>query len=494
MAGGIGESFRSFWHAMTSNDRHASFDSPHRSLNNRPLSQGVGRNPGLTSVTSPTEGSLPYGDHDNRSTVALDPNGYGPRSSLNGSATSPSVPYTPGMRSSLIGGPNGDNQSGAGGIALQDFGADGMPPAPPVSHSWRRIAVWMEENYPELYDQLCTPASFNDISELEYSLDCTLPQDIRESWSIYDGQERGGRPTGVIFGCMLMDCEEILDEWRTWRVVENDILGASQNRRDSEPTGEAGPSSGAKPSNRTSDLLARQDCQPAGACQKAYAHAGWIPLARDWGGNYICVDLAPGPSGIWGQIILAGRDYDCKYVVAKSWAHFLAMVADDLQSPHWYVVEDSGDLKLKDPRAPRSEPSYPEILRVRNERKYGRKRFPRPNSRPGSQPGSQPGSPRLSAMPNGARRSGLTRPPKQDQNLSDNHLKPPSKKSQKAQLRSVTEEPTVPENAHTPRPKAAESTPDLLQDEDARDVVEEMAEVRLDDDDAKKKDVMGKES
>lgn len=477
---------------MTSNDRHANHDSPHRTFNDgrRPLSMGVGRNPGLTSVTSPGEGGHPYSDHDNRSTVALDPNGYGPRSSMNGSATSPSIPYTPGMRSSVIGGPSGDGSSGAGGIALQDFGSDGMPPAPPVSHSWKRINGWMEENYPELFDQLCTPASFNDMNELEYSLDCTLPQDIRESWMIHDGQERGGRPTGAIFGSMLMDCEEILDEWKNWRIVEHDVLGAPSAQSNPEPSSEAGPSSAAKaPTNRATDLLARQDCQPADSCQKAYTHAGWIPLVRDWGGNYLCVDLAPGPNGVWGQIIIAGRDYDCKYVVAKSWAHFLAMVADDLQSPHWYVVEESGELKLRDPRAPRSEPNYLEILRVRNERKYGRKRFSRlpgsrPGSQPGSQPGSAPGSPRLSAMPNGARKSGLMRPPKAaDSSMSENHLKPPSKKAAKA-LRSVSEEPTASTSANT---KADESTPNLLEDTDEpSSATQGMSEIKLDDDEPAK--------
>jgi cell wall assembly regulator SMI1 len=31
---------------------------------------------------------------------------------------------------------------------------------------------------------------------------------------VHDGQERGGLPTGVIFSAMLLDCEEIVQEWR----------------------------------------------------------------------------------------------------------------------------------------------------------------------------------------------------------------------------------------------------------------------------------------
>lgn len=149
------------------------------------------------------------------------------------------------------------------------------------------------------------------------------------------------------------------------------------------------------------------------------------------------------------------------------------MVSDDMASPNWYVDEDSNDLKLKDPRAPRSEPSYMDILRVRNERKYGRKRFPRgrPNSLPGSKPGSAPGSPRLSAAPSGSsqRAGGLTRPAKEPSNLSNNHLKPPSKKAAKAALRSVSEEPR------------AKNSENLLDDQTAAEPSGALADLKLDD-------------
>jgi cell wall assembly regulator SMI1 len=418
---------------MTSNDRHANHDSPHRSFSgtHQPLpGGGVGRNPPLHSVISSGSQSnlnLSYSDEDNRSTTALHTDGYSQRTPADGVPATGA--YTPGSRSASVA--NGATDPGASGIALQDFGADGMPPAPPVVHSWGRIDKWAEENFPELMDQLCTPASTNDLNELEYSMDCTLPMDVRESLMIHDGQERGGRPTGLIFGAMLMDCEEIYDEWKNWRVVEQEYMSSPSDKK-AVACDEAGPSNvqAHAPLGRR-DLQARQDCQPEDSVQKVYAHPGWIPVVRDWGGNYIAVDLAPGPKGTWGQVILFGRDYDCKFVVSKSWSHFLAMVADDMQSPHWHVDEDSQELKLKDPKAPRSEPSYMEILRVRNERKFGRRRI----LRPGSKPGSAPGSPHLNGS---APRGGLTRPQKAPDNMDNNHLKPPKKSSKP--LRSVTEE------------------------------------------------------
>jgi cell wall assembly regulator SMI1 len=305
-----------------------------------------------------------------------------------------------------------------GEIQLQHF-RDGLPPPPPVGHSWRRIDRWAEDNYTELYDQLAEGATVNDLNELEYMLDCSLPADVRDSWQIHDGQERGGLPTGIIFGCMLLDCEEIVQEWQQWRKVNQDFLsdhirvpppslarpdvvGASSSssaasaslpppsqhqQQHSTATKTTATSADSRSSSHShhsrkplwrQELLARQDSQPPGAVRKAYAHPGWIPLARDWGGNNIAVDLAPGPAGTWGQVIVFGRDFDCKYVVSRSWAHFLAMVADDLEGDKWFVDDDTQELKLRaPPPLAAQDPGYLEVLRWRMDEKYGGRKGPR---------------------------------------------------------------------------------------------------------------------
>jgi cell wall assembly regulator SMI1 len=272
-------------------------------------------------------------------------------------------------------------------IQMTNF-ADGLPPPPPVTHSWRRIERWMEDNYGELGDNLCEGCTQNDVNELELELDCSLPLDVRDSLQIHDGQERGGRPAGVIFGCMLLDCEEIVEEWSNWRAVNEQYL-ANQPNSTHTPTVPAktfaGPSSSTSPSipavqtSQTSgvwkeELLGKQESQPPGAVQKAYAHRSWIPLVRDWGGNCLAVDLAPGPTGKWGQVIIIGRDYDCKFVVARSWAAFLANFADDLCSgDKVHVDEESGELKFQLFKKQGVEPPYLEILRWRCDQKHGRR-------------------------------------------------------------------------------------------------------------------------
>ncbi|KAJ9143737.1 Glucan synthesis regulatory protein [Pleurostoma richardsiae] len=408
MANSISSVFRSFWHTMTSYDRHSTPDSPYRSGAHVRLSQG-GRVGVLTSVATASESradiTSPY--MDDTAARFSESAANGGSTSYQGAAVSPAPPmspgfsgqpYSPGMRSHIARSSTNDGfetQSPAGEIPMQSF-QDGLPPPPPPAHSWERIDAWAEENYPELYDQLSEGCTVNDLNELEHQLDCSLPMDVRESLQVHDGQECGGIPTGIIFSSMLLDCEEIVLEWNQWRRVNQEILLDTTVVKPAVPTkvhgasseassSKAAPSPPVSPSNPMwrQDLQNRQDSVPPNAVRKAYAHPAWIPLVRDWGGNNLAVDLAPGPAGQWGQVIIFGRDYDTKYVVARSWAHFLAIVADDLNSGKWYIDEDTNELKLREFKAARVEPGYLDILRWRADQKYGRRGPKRRSMGPG---------------------------------------------------------------------------------------------------------------
>ncbi|KAL9125264.1 MAG: hypothetical protein Q9217_005512 [Psora testacea] len=384
-----------------------------------PLNQS--RHAPLTSIAtsaidSRADLSSPYGeDPSSQFTPGLQ-NGSAPAPGTPGAVEmiSPSSPpYSPGMRSNAaLQRPQSKENNPLdnitpGEIQMQSF-QEGLPPPPPVQHSWKKIDRWAEENYEELYDQLSEGATQNDVNELEHELDCSLPMEVRESLQIHDGQERGGRPTGIIFGCMLLDCEEIVQEWKNWRVVNEEYLTSPSNNRTQLPPkafrGASSSSANAFSQQQSThplwrqQLLDRQDSQPPRAVQKAYAHPGWIPLARDWGGNNLAVDLSPGPMGKWGQIIIFGRDYDCKYVVARSWAAFLAMVAADLQSGKWFVDDETQELKLREFKTTTVEPAYLDVLRWRMDQKYGRKG---PRRRPGPGPGS-PGHSNATGSPYGS--------------------------------------------------------------------------------------------
>ncbi|KAG5355749.1 KNR4/SMI1-like protein [Yarrowia sp. B02] len=389
-----------FIHSVTTPDRYASqqrsskasqnasSNSQHRPLYNNDENQSEmyqassSYTGGYTNSPSASSSNLAGGAAVDRA------NPYSSRnnSTTNFSASSTSVnkaPYAPGSRSSAIG-----NNDPAGvtrdSHEMQEY-VDGQPPAPSVSLSWERIDKWADEHYPELNDQLCYPATASDLNELEADLDCSLPLDVRDSCLIHDGQEKFGRPSGIIFGITLLDLETIAEEWYSWKKAAIRINREIARATGQPPNKQGGifinPNAGSPGSSapgspvasvarqkNISSWLASQDSVPEGAVQLVYAHPGWIPLANDRAGNNIAVDLAPGKKGKWGQVILFGREFDRKYVVAQSWAHFLAMVADDFDRGNWEVDHDTEELWFKTDRG--TFVSYFTVLKTRVERQF----------------------------------------------------------------------------------------------------------------------------
>jgi hypothetical protein len=138
-----------------------------------------------------------------------------------------------------------------------------------------------------------------------------------------------------------------------------------------------------------------------------------------------------------------GRDYDTKYVVARSWGAFLAVVADDLNSGKWYVDEETNELKLREFKETRVEPSYFSILRWRMDQKHGRRAAQRKSmapSKPGSPLGSRSASPY--GEPNGETRGRTLQRPTGASPLASPMR--PAQYSKATPLSRVTEESGVP--------------------------------------------------
>lgn len=382
-------SVQNFFQSVTTNDRYADIHSNSSdTYGRRTMSGGFGPNAPLTADdgSDPARGGHnPYGSYSSN------------HSSRNGSSTNLAsgsnsslnrVPYTPGMRSAQTNSAGGSQ--GHSGIPLQDYN-DGAPPPPPPSLSWKRIDRYLELAYPELADQLEDPVTIKDLNEFESDLGFSLPNDVRDSFLVHDGQERGSKPTGAIFGITLLDLEAVAAEWENWKntaiKVGNLAKAAQANKSqqqsqfnrggpssDQSPPGPSNRHPGSKPSPirgaRNLTWLDYQESIPEGAIQKVYAHPAWIPLATDYLGNNIAVDLAPGPNGKWGQVILFGREFDRKFVVASSWAAFLMLFADDLENGR-HLVEDETEDGVFLFRAPNGITiPYFDVLKSKTERKY----------------------------------------------------------------------------------------------------------------------------
>ncbi|KAG7925958.1 hypothetical protein KL925_003720 [Ogataea polymorpha] len=316
---GFLKGIQGFFHSITTNDHYASYDASE--------SANLGAAPGHESSQS-------ISMLDNTSSTSLAQNSRSARNST----TSRPVQYRPGMRSQL----NGND------IQMQDY-IEGQPPLPSVASVWDRLDKWMEREFPELGDDMENGATVNDLNAFEKDLNISLPFDVRESYQIHDGQLTLGKKRGLIYGYPLLDLESIAAEVNIWRKVgdrlqrtteyftSEQILLESQNKSD-------GSSHFQQQKAKHFHFLDSQKSVPKGAVQEVYYHNQWIPLVKDNEGNNIALDLAPGPRGRWGQIILFGRDFDTKFVVASCFTEFLLNLADDLEDGKFYIDEMDEDL------------------------------------------------------------------------------------------------------------------------------------------------------
>jgi len=64
----------------------------------------------------------------------------------------------------------------------------------------------------------------------------------------------------------------------------------------------------------------------------------WIPLAYDWGGNYIGIDMDPPKGGKLGQVILYGPDEEERRVLGSCIGGFFDRLSE-LEIHDW-VIED----------------------------------------------------------------------------------------------------------------------------------------------------------
>ncbi|MFC4006273.1 SMI1/KNR4 family protein [Nonomuraea purpurea] len=145
-------------------------------------------------------------------------------------------------------------------------------------HHYRRLMAQIlgyEEELPE-------PVSEEDLAAVEERLGVVLPPDLRALYGIADGDgdlvnalfdRKGWLPLSELGG---QDDEwlDIAQEWQyePWRQTVF-------------------------------------DAQPPNTVRRSPLRPGWIRFAFDTGGNWLAVDLDPGPNGRPGQVIKVGVDY-----------------------------------------------------------------------------------------------------------------------------------------------------------------------------------------
>lgn len=177
-----------------------------------------------------------------------------------------------------------------------------------VGECGSRIEKAISTHKRKLLASLRDAASPKALQVLEIAIGGPLPEDLKASLLVHDGQDI---KTGIPLvppvrrgegGYRLMAIEEIGDHWRMWKELSD------------------------KGEFRKLRCSADKEIQGGAWWQK-----GWIPLADNGAGDFLCVDLCPSGTGTHGQIITMYHDSPRRERLAASYREWLEELAETIE-------------------------------------------------------------------------------------------------------------------------------------------------------------------
>lgn len=165
---------------------------------------------------------------------------------------------------------------------------------------WPRVEAWLRAAAPAIAGKLRPPADDAVLAGVEAQLGRALPEELKLLLRIHDG---GREACG---GLDLLDAESIVTAYR-----------------------------------RVGEYASEVDVpHHLHGVMKANAAAGWIPFAGSVGGDYLCIDLDPGPAGTVGQVFGWNHDDHVDPPMAPSLTAWLARIATCVEAGE--IVYDAG--------------------------------------------------------------------------------------------------------------------------------------------------------
>ena len=181
---------------------------------------------------------------------------------------------------------------------------------------WNRIETWLAIHAPEILDSLQPGATTQAINKAEAFLASKLPEDVKASYRLHNGQSESGH--GLIDAWEFLSLERMRDEWQIWK----DLL-------------DAGEFDGTKSA-------------PVGSIQSDWWNPNRIPLTYSGSGDHHCLDLDPAPGGQVGQIIIMWHDGEHREVIASSFKDWLRQFATDLEGGKYIFSKEACGLVAVD--------------------------------------------------------------------------------------------------------------------------------------------------
>ncbi|EEL82075.1 Rab [Bacillus cereus AH1271] len=153
------------------------------------------------------------------------------------------------------------------------------------------------------------PATIEEIQDAENEMGIAFPDELRTLYLAHNGEDKSG--PGLFFGLPFLSLNQVLDEWRIWkRIEEDDFLNF--------------------------DAFSI----PAECIKERYVNHNWIPISKDYGGNNIGIDVDPDQKGKVGQVINFGRDEEVKYVIANRISDLLLFILQTLKVKKFTIHQE----------------------------------------------------------------------------------------------------------------------------------------------------------
>jgi cell wall assembly regulator SMI1 len=182
----------------------------------------------------------------------------------------------------------------------------------PIDEIIDGLEAWLEANAPKIHAELRPGVSEARLKQFEATIGEPCPADLRAWFARHDGA-----PTLGSYRCLPIDGVEAT--WRGWNEMVDD--GTFTDGR--TPEDESG-----------------------GIFQAVWWHRGWLPFGEDGSGNNVCVDVAPGPRGVRGQVIFWESQSGPQASSLPSFAAWLDAFVVGLEEGA-YVVDDEGFIERR---------------------------------------------------------------------------------------------------------------------------------------------------
>lgn len=153
-----------------------------------------------------------------------------------------------------------------------------------------------EENFKESLN-LQPGASEEELQLVENILGVSLPEEMKSFYRVYNGQVWHFQGNALVRNLTLSPTFKIIENWKFLQ-------------REFDPDDDL-------------ELDIEEAIKPV------FWNSKWIPIAENGGGDYLCIDMEPSETGVFGQVIYYWHDWGNRSVEAENLYEFIKICLDE---------------------------------------------------------------------------------------------------------------------------------------------------------------------